>query len=344
VKLQQDCNRLEQTPTDAGRKPQDIVSGPAPDHNMLVGVPGFEPGTSWSQTRRAYQAAPHPVRPDYTTGRAGAPQSSVAQEHSRDLRDFAAFLFDLDGTLTYPTGAVPGAPELVRVVRALGKKVAVVTNNSRLSRRDLAANLRGLGIPIDEPEIVTAVAATARLIAGQKPGARVLAVGSAGLRAELAEHGLVLVQEPPADYVVTGVDPDLSYPRLARAVEAILGGAGFIAVNVDRFVPTETGRMPGAALVVGALQAVVGRPPDLVVGKPAPGLLLEACRVLGVRPADALLIGDSLTSDLRAARAAGTAFGLVLSGVTSAADLAALDDRPDYVFETLAEVGRRLGV
>lgn len=268
----------------------------------------------------------------------------MTESGGRRLTDFAAFLFDLDGTLTYPDGAVPGAPEAVRAVKGLGKKVAVVTNNSRLSRRQLAAALRRSGIPLDEGEILTAVTATARLIAGQRPDARVLVVGSAGLRAELAEHGLRLVEGPPAEYVVAGVDPDLSYPKLARAVEAILSGAAFIAVNVDRFVPTETGRMPGAALVVGAIQAVVGRPPDVVVGKPAPGLLLEACRVLGVRPADALLVGDSLASDLPAARAAGTAFALVLSGVTSGADLAAVQDRPDYVFSTLTELRECLGV
>ncbi len=262
----------------------------------------------------------------------------------RDLRDFAAFLFDLDGTLAYPDRAVAGAAELIEALKRLNRKVAVVTNNSRLARRELALTLSRLGIPLAESELVTAVTATARLIAGRQPDARVLAVGSAGLRAELADHGLTLVEAPPVDYVVAGVDPDLSYEKLARAVEALLGRATFVAVNVDRFIPTGARMLPGAALVVGALQAVAGRPPDIVVGKPGPGLLLEACRTLGVSPADALLVGDSLSSDLPAARAAGTAFGLVLSGVTSEQDLAAAGDRPDYVFTSLADLRARLGL
>lgn len=261
-----------------------------------------------------------------------------------DLGNFAAFLFDLDGTLAYPDRAVAGAAELIGALKRLGRKVAVVTNNSRLSRRELARVLRRLGFPLDEAELTTAVTAAARTIAGHQPGARVLAVGSAGLRTELAEHGLTLVEGPPADYVVAGVDPDLSYDRLARAVEALLGGATFVAINVDRFIPTGAGVLPGAALVVGALQAVAGRPPDIVVGKPGPGLLLEACRALGLNPAEALFVGDSLTSDLPAARAAGTAFGLVLSGVSSEQDLAAAADRPDYVFGSLADLRTRLGV
>ncbi len=254
-----------------------------------------------------------------------------------DLAPFKAFLFDLDGTLAYPSGPVPGAVEVIRALKSLGKAVAVVTNNSRLSRPELAATLRTYGMPLDEEEVVTAVTAAARFIAGRRPGGRVLVVGSAGLQAELAAHGLTLVDTPPADYVVAGVDPELTYEKLARAADAILGGAAFVAVNVDRFIPTEGGRLPGAALVVGALQAVVGRPPDAVIGKPGPGLILEACRTLGVAPGEAILVGDSLVTDLPAARAAGTAFGLVLSGLASRHDLAAAD-RPDYVFESLKEL------
>ncbi len=259
-----------------------------------------------------------------------------------NLAAFKAFLFDLDGTLTYPSGPVPGAAEVIGALKNLGKAVAVVTNNSRLSRSELAATLRRYGMPLAEKQVVTAVTATARFIADRRPGARVLVVGSPGLRAELAAHGLALVDAPPADYVVTGVDRQLSYEKLARAAEAILGGAAFVAVNVDRFIPTETGRLPGAALVVGALQAVVGRPPDAVIGKPGPGLILEACRTLEVAPEETILVGDSLVTDLPAARAAGTAFGLVLSGLSSRRDLAAAD-RPDYVFENLNELLWALG-
>ena len=61
--------------------------------------------------------------------------------------------------------------------------------------------------------------------------------------------------------------------------------------------------------------------------KPAPDGLLAACARLGVRPEDAVMIGDS-TWDLEAARAAGTGFvgvpvtvGSMPPGTTLAADL-----------------------
>lgn len=56
--------------------------------------------------------------------------------------------------------------------------------------------------------------------------------------------------------------------------------------------------------------------------KPAPDLVFEACRVLGVKPEDAAVIGDTV-ADMLMGRAAGTACNIgVASGVTSPADLA----------------------
>ena len=43
---------------------------------------------------------------------------------------YDTFLFDLDGVLYRGVDPVPGAPETVARLRALGKRIAFVTNNS----------------------------------------------------------------------------------------------------------------------------------------------------------------------------------------------------------------------
>jgi HAD superfamily hydrolase (TIGR01509 family) len=60
------------------------------------------------------------------------------------------------------------------------------------------------------------------------------------------------------------------------------------------------------------LEVLVGRRSDLAP-KPAPDQLLEACRLLGVHHADALMIGDS-TWDMEAARTAGCGFTGLTNG------------------------------
>jgi histidinol-phosphate phosphatase family protein len=54
--------------------------------------------------------------------------------------------------------------------------------------------------------------------------------------------------------------------------------------------------------------------------KPAPGLVLDAARALGVRPSDAVVIGD-IGSDLAAAAAAGCEAVLVPTPVTRASEI-----------------------
>lgn len=56
--------------------------------------------------------------------------------------------------------------------------------------------------------------------------------------------------------------------------------------------------------------------------KPAPGMVLSACRKLGIQPSEAVVIGD-IGSDIGAAEAAGAAAVLVPTPVTKADEVAA---------------------
>jgi ribonucleotide monophosphatase NagD (HAD superfamily) len=66
----------------------------------------------------------------------------------------------------------------------------------------------------------------------------------------------------------------------------------------------------------------------------------------GVAPQDALVIGDNPDADLVAARRAGIASVLVLTGVVDEGSVAALsgDRRPDHVARDPEAVGRLLGL
>lgn len=111
-------------------------------------------------------------------------------------------------------------------------------------------------------------------------------------------------------------------PGLAAAVEA----TERLPRAVVTLLTSDTAR---AALDHHAapIEVIVGRRPDLRP-KPAPDQLLEACRILGVHRADAVMIGDSI-GDLEAALAAGCGF----TGVTDKGS----SEFPDGV-ETLADL------
>jgi ribonucleotide monophosphatase NagD (HAD superfamily) len=97
--------------------------------------------------------------------------------------------------------------------------------------------------------------------------------------------------------------------------------------------------MPGAGSLVAAVEAASGQTP-VSIGKPAPLLLEEAARLVGVDPREAVMIGDSILTDLAAARAVGARCILMLTGVTSRAEVEALEAgrRPDAVAADAGEL------
>ena len=118
-----------------------------------------------------------------------------------------------------------------------------------------------------------------------------------------------------------GVDFSLSYERLSIAADAVRRGALFVATNRDPIYPTAEGLNAGAGAIVAAVAVAAGREPDLVIGKPEPRLFEAAAEIAGVPVADAVVIGDGLTTDIRAANRVGARSILMLTGVTSRDEL-----------------------
>jgi HAD superfamily hydrolase (TIGR01450 family) len=244
-------------------------------------------------------------------------------------------VFDLDGVVYVGTGAVPGAAQAIRAVVDAGVAVAYATNNASRRASEVAQLLNTLGVPARTEEVVTSARATAEMLARElPPGAPVLPVGAPALREELAASGLTPVgaAEDRPVAVVQGYGPEVGWAALAEACVAIRAGAQWIATNNDATMPSPRGPVPGNGSLVAALSAALGgRQPDVVVGKPEPILLMSAA---GGRAASrVLVVGDRLDTDVEGAGRAGMASLLVLTGVTTAAELLAAppDRRPMHV-------------
>jgi HAD superfamily hydrolase (TIGR01450 family) len=249
---------------------------------------------------------------------------------------YDGLLIDLDGVIQLDDQPVAGAPQALDRLRRRAVRIAFVTNNAARSPADVAARLHHLGVPADVEQIVTSAMAAANLLAGDlAPGSRVLVVGGTGLVAAISRAGLTPVSSaddgPVA--VVQGWGPDVGWAELAEAAVALRSGARWVVTNRDRTLPSPRGPLPGSGALVAALVTATDREPDVVVGKPQPGLFTTAATRLGAeRP---LMIGDRLDTDIAGAAAAGMHGLLVLTGVARPLDL--LGGRP---LERPAYVGR----
>jgi len=260
-------------------------------------------------------------------------------------------LVDLDGVVYRGTEPVPGVARVLADRADLGDDVVYVTNNSMHYGADYQARLAGMGAPVSPRTVVSSARATAAYLREHDPGIRrVLVLGAAGLERELRDEGYDVVTAGAAatraaqegldgfaaagrpDAVVVGLDPNLTYLRLAVASDCIRAGAHFIATNRDPVYPTERGVRPGAGSLVIALETATGVVP-VSIGKPAPYLLEAAAAAVGRSAAEAVMIGDNLATDLAGARAVGARSVVMLTGVTTLAEVEALppDARPTAV-------------
>jgi HAD superfamily hydrolase (TIGR01450 family) len=244
-------------------------------------------------------------------------------------------LVDLDGVVYRATEAVPGVATVLAERAALGDEVVYVTNNSMHYHTDYVPRLSGHGAPVAPDRIFTSARASAHYLRDHLPEVRTtLSVGGAGLERELREAGFEVVTAAYAatrmsqegidgataaahpDAVVVGLDPQLTYLRIAAASDCVRAGARLIATNRDPVYPTERGFRPGAGSVVAAVE-VASRTSSLVsIGKPEPYLLEAAAHAVGADPSSAVMIGDAL-SDVAAGRAVRARTVLMLTGVTT---------------------------
>ncbi|WP_020616309.1 TIGR01457 family HAD-type hydrolase [Paenibacillus daejeonensis] len=261
----------------------------------------------------------------------------------------AGLLIDLDGTIYHGGRMIEGADEWIASLIARGVPHLFVTNNSTVNPQTFAARLQAMGIPAEPEQVCTSAQAAASYIALEQPGAAVFVIGEDGLREAVTTAGLRVV-ESDADVVLQGLDRNLSYESLTRAVRLIHSGARYVLTNPDLLLPVEDGVIPGSGSISALLQAAGGQKP-VVIGKPSGILVNYALDRMGTTAEQTWMVGDNLLTDIAAGVGAGCPTALVLTGITNQDNLASYVEqagvRPDVIFENLHElqtyISERLG-
>jgi glycerol-1-phosphatase len=246
---------------------------------------------------------------------------------------YDVLLVDLDGTVYAGPDAIPGAVEALESARDRGVAISYVTNNASRSPAEVSEHLARLGLTLTTDDVVTSAQAGAAVLAQQvDTGAKVLVVGTEALADELREVGLEPVRSADDDpaAVVQGHNPDTGWRILAEASLAIGHGATWVACNVDPTLPSDRGIVLGNGSMVAALRLATGREPQ-VAGKPAAPLLRQAVERAGA--STPLVVGDRLDTDIAGGHAVEADTLLVLTGVSTAADVLAArpDQRPTHL-------------
>jgi 4-nitrophenyl phosphatase len=224
------------------------------------------------------------------------------------VADARGVVFDLDGCVWRGKELTPGASELIDTLARAGCPVAFLTNNSRATARDIHARLAALGVAARADRVLTPLEILGHYIRERHGVARVLVMGAAEMTTviQAAGHAIVGFDEyADATVVAVGNDFELSYARLTAAARAVAAGAALVTPNVDPRLPVEDDDfLPGCGAIVEAVAIAGMRRPE-IVGKPEPPLFQIALDRLGVAAPHAVMVGDSVASDIQGARRVG---------------------------------------
>lgn len=251
-----------------------------------------------------------------------------------------AHLLDMDGVLIRGGQPIEGSIDYVAALVATGKPFQIFTNNSRFTPEDHAERLRAVGFPVTPEHIYTSALATARFIELQKPGSSAYVIGDHGLVEALQRAGCRITEFGP-DFVVLGDTTSYHYEQIAIGAELVAKGAWFLATNPDVTGPTERGFHPACGAVAALIEKAIGRQPYFV-GKPNPFMMRSALDRLGMAAADTIMVGDRMDTDVLAGLESGLRTALVLTGVTTRADIMRFPFRPHHVVECLADLGQAI--
>jgi len=250
----------------------------------------------------------------------------------RKQRNIEAVLLDLDGVLYIDDKTIAGSVESVRYVRSLGLALAGVTNTTILPRHAIAAKLAALDIPILESDIYTPASLALQAIGNQS--ARLYVHDSL-----LCEFQGIHISEMKPDFIVMG-DPGGSGYTPARLHEIflhVLDGATLLALHKNRFWQMPDGLHLDLGPFVAAIEYATGKD-AIVLGKPSKAFFHGVCSALHVSPANSLMIGDDIESDVGGAQAAGLITALVQTGKYRKAFVHKTGIKADLVLPSIADL------
>jgi HAD superfamily hydrolase (TIGR01458 family) len=259
-------------------------------------------------------------------------------------RDVEGLLMDIDGVLTVSWRALDGAVAALDRIRAAGMPFRLLTNTTELSRRELAATLRGAGFDVGREDILTAAVATARYLRTRHPGAACLVIGGSSSLEDLDGVQVVRGAEPTDVVVVGGASDAIPWDLANHVLRVVLAGAPLVSMHGTLTWMTEEGMVldSGRALVLALEAAAHVR--AAVIGKPSARFFEEALEVLGVPGAKVAVVGDDLESDVLAAQRLGMTGVLVRTGKFSPVQLEGASGEPDRLIDSLADLPDLLGL
>lgn len=265
------------------------------------------------------------------------------------LENKKLFIFDMDGTIYLGNRVFDFAIEFIKKLRADGRRVMFFTNNASHNPDFYIKKLERMGFEPDREEIMTSGDVTIKFLKSHRAGKSVYLVGTSELTEQFVGEGIKLVPNEEAsagaqaDIVITSFDTTLTYEKLDNACRMVRNGAEYLSTHPDFNCPTEDGFIPDSGAIAAFVTASTGIAPTYF-GKPYVQTVEMISEYTGLEKDEMCVFGDRLYTDIAMGKLHGVCSILVLTGETTLEDVEKADvqKRPDYIFDSLADVSNKM--
>lgn len=253
------------------------------------------------------------------------------------MNDIRGFLIDLDGVMYTGDTAIPGAGAAIRFLEENGYSYRFISNTTRKCRRTIAGRLARMGLDIPEQHIFTPpLAAVVYMKNRGTRNFRLLITGDANRDFPRQETKLGASR---AELVILGdAGDEITYSSMNAAFRDLMDGADLIALERDRYWMDADGLSLSAGPFVTALEFAAGKT-AILMGKPSGAFFDLALKDMGILPAEAVMIGDDIRTDVRGAQDAGMRGVLVRTGKYREDLVRESGIQPDMVIGSIADIG-----
>lgn len=238
---------------------------------------------------------------------------------------------DIGGVLYETTKPIDGAIEAINELKK-SYQVRFATNTTRRAPCTIISRLSKMGFSIKEEELFTALAAAKTLVKKANGKAYTL------LTQDATDYFGDLSSSNGVDFVVVGdAAENFNYARLNQAFRELQNGAKLIAAAKNRYFKDSDGKLSlDAGPFVKALEFATNQEAT-IVGKPSKEFFKLALDSMGLKPSEAVMVGDDIENDIAGAQEMGIKAVLVRTGKFKPSDL----DKPiwpDEVIDSIAQL------
>ena len=259
------------------------------------------------------------------------------------LSEKRLFLLDMDGTLYLDDRLFDRVPDFLSHIRRIGGRYLFLTNNSSRGVEGYMEKLARMGIPSGPEDYLTSVDAAIDHLRRFCPGKKCYVFGTRSFLGQLRDAGIPVTHrlEDDVDILLCGFDRELTFRKLEDACILLNRGVTWLATNPDWVCPTWYGSVPDCGSVCRMLTTATGRTPRFL-GKPRPDMVYLSMARTGFPPAQTVLLGDRLYTDIACGVNAGIDTVFVLSGEGTEADIEKFGVHPTWVRRDIAEILQEL--